>query len=284
MFKTLIHDKKSAQRVTLNDIKDFYDVYFIDLWGVMHDGQAPYPDAILAVNQLLDLRKKIIFLSNMPRPKTIVVDMLKKYGLKDGFFVLTSGDSAREYLLKNYKETKIFHFGDAVNQAILKDLDVITTKTLDDAGVVLLTLFTDTEKDLKEAEDLAKKIGALKLPCVCANPDLSAQNGDMMRVTSGYFAKIIEDHGGFVHYIGKPYLAIYQAAFELFNIHSLEKCLMIGDTIETDIIGGFNAGMDTLLTLTGITKADLLKHQCSLDAHCDLHQWPLPTYIADKLA
>ena len=45
-----------------------YDTFIIDLWGVMHNGVALNPNAIEAVDQLQKHAKKIVILSNAPRP------------------------------------------------------------------------------------------------------------------------------------------------------------------------------------------------------------------------
>ncbi|MBP9753131.1 MAG: TIGR01459 family HAD-type hydrolase [Proteobacteria bacterium] len=284
MFKSLLKNTPPPHITTLKEIDSLYDVYFIDLWGVIHDGKEPYESAVLAVNHLLDLKKIVIFLSNMPRPSDIVVEMLKKYGVSDCFSVLTSGDCTQKFLLKNYNNKVIYHFGETVNQDILKNLDMTITKDLKKADAVLLTIFTENDDQQIEAQKLAERIGQLNLECICANPDHTAQNGTTLRRTAGYFADIIEKNGGTVHYIGKPFIEIYKIAFDTFNIKDSSRCLMIGDTIETDVIGGLNAGMDTLLTLSGITYSDMLRQKCTVTEWCDKNEWPYPTYITEVLA
>ena len=52
----------------LSEVFDVYDTFVIDLWGVMHDGIKLNEKAIEAVAQLKINSKKIVFLSNAPRP------------------------------------------------------------------------------------------------------------------------------------------------------------------------------------------------------------------------
>ena len=61
----------------LEKIALFYDTFVIDLWGVMHDGIKLYPNAAKAVEHLVSMKKKIVFLSNAPRPSLKVVNFLK---------------------------------------------------------------------------------------------------------------------------------------------------------------------------------------------------------------
>ena len=60
----------------LSEVFDVYDTFVIDLWGVIHNGIKLNEKAIEAVDQLKKHSKKIVFLSNAPRPSAKVVDFL----------------------------------------------------------------------------------------------------------------------------------------------------------------------------------------------------------------
>ena len=103
-------------------------------------------------------------------------------------------------------------------------------------------------------EPLAQQALDKHLPAICSNPDYFAFNKGFKYVTQGNLAKWYEDRGGKVYWIGKPYKNIYDYALKKANI-APERCAMVGDTIRTDILGGFNAGMKTVLILGyGITQ------------------------------
>ena len=76
----------------LQEIYDAYDAFLIDLWGVMHNGIRLNTSAMNAVKELEDKGKRIIFLSNAPRPTKAVVKFLKKLNMEEKFLknVLTS--------------------------------------------------------------------------------------------------------------------------------------------------------------------------------------------------
>ena len=86
----------------LSEIYDEYDTFLIDLWGVMHNGIRLNSSAINAVEKLEDKGKRIIFLSNAPRPTKQVVEFLKKLKMEEKFLknVLTSGEAALNSLKK----------------------------------------------------------------------------------------------------------------------------------------------------------------------------------------
>ena len=52
----------------LSEIQSKYDAFFIDLWGVVHNGIQLYPSAIDVLKNLNQLDKRFVLLSNAPRP------------------------------------------------------------------------------------------------------------------------------------------------------------------------------------------------------------------------
>lgn len=269
---------------TLSSIIDAYDYFFIDIWGVIHNGKNGFPKAIKAVNSLLALGKKVLFLSNMPRPGSLVYSSMKEQGVNDGYHVLTSGDHTRKIIDEHHLSKKIFHLGEDVNQDILKDMQVNLVKNLEDAEIVLLTMFLDDRHTYNETLKICKKIADSKIPTLCANPDKEAFYGKNVRLTAGHFGKKIEENDGEVTYIGKPFLDIYQAAFHCFDISpGTQKILMIGDTIETDILGAFNASIDSVLVFSGVTHKKLEEENLSVQDYCHKHQLPYPTYVMNQL-
>ena len=90
----------------LSKIYKEYDAFLIDLWGVMHNGIKLYASALKVIQKLDENNKKIIFLSNAPRPNYKVKEFLKKLNMEEKFLknILTSGEAARNSL----KEKKIW--------------------------------------------------------------------------------------------------------------------------------------------------------------------------------
>ena len=76
----------------ISEIYREYDAFLIDLWGVMHDGIKLNSSAVRVVKELEEKGKRIIFLSNAPRPAKKVVEFLKKLKMEERFLknVLTS--------------------------------------------------------------------------------------------------------------------------------------------------------------------------------------------------
>ena len=59
----------------LRTVQSKYDAFFIDLWGVVHNGVHLYEEAINVLENLNKLNKRFVLMSNAPRPSKSV----KKY-------------------------------------------------------------------------------------------------------------------------------------------------------------------------------------------------------------
>ena len=108
-----MHLSKPQKIQGLNEISNKYDIYFVDLWGVMHNGVECYPEAINVLEKLKKNNKKIILISNAPRPNKTVNLFLEKIGLPKSLYdlLVTSGDVTQEYLGSKLEQGKFFHLG-----------------------------------------------------------------------------------------------------------------------------------------------------------------------------
>ena len=97
----------------LSDIYENYDTFVIDLWGVMHNGVTLNSKAIKAIEQLKNNSKKIVFLSNAPRPSSKVINFLLKMNMDKKYLsnVMTSGEAAMHSINKNKFGKTFFHLG-----------------------------------------------------------------------------------------------------------------------------------------------------------------------------
>ena len=72
----------------------------------------------------------------------------------------------------------------------------------------------------------------------------------------GYIAKRYSDIGGKVYYIGKPYKDIFH---NLVKMKEKKKTIIIGDNLDTDILGGNRYKIKTALALNGFKKLNRIK-------------------------
>src|SRR5262249_2726287 len=120
----------------------------------------------------------------------------------------------------------------------------------------------DRNETIEDYRELIERGVALKLPFVCANPDLVVDVGHLRLLCAGSLAAEYERLGGAVFWAGKPHPAAYRAALEraaeLRGARSqLARILGIGDAVRTDLAAAQGLGVDGLFVAAGI-HADVL--------------------------
>jgi len=237
----------------LSEIYHKYDVFFIDLWGVVHNGIQLYPRAIDVLENLNRLNKRFVLMSNAPRPSKNVEKFLLKLKMNKIFIktVFTSGEAALRSLEKNIYGKKFYHLGPKRDNDLFKGFEK-NKSSLEKSDFILCTgFFEDKEDSLDFYKNLLKKHIQLKM--ICTNPDLVVHRGSSKEYCAGTLAAIFEKLGGKVVYFGKPYPAIYN-----FCMRKNETVLVIGDNVHTDIKGANNMKFDSLFITGGVHKDEFL--------------------------
>ena len=77
----------------LSEIRDFYDVFLIDLWGVIHKVLFAFENVIPVLNTLKQ-NNKMVFITNAPRRSFIISQQLEGFGIKQDFYekIVSSGE------------------------------------------------------------------------------------------------------------------------------------------------------------------------------------------------
>ena len=73
--------------------------------------------------------------------------------------------------------------------------------------------------------------------------------------TGSVAAMITKATGREPYFVGKPNPMMFRSAMNRIEAHS-ESTIMIGDRMDTDVVAGIEAGLDTILVLTGSTAAE----------------------------
>ena len=230
-----------------------YDLFFIDIWGVVHNGLQIFQDSIEVLENLKINNKEFVLLTNAPRPNATVIEFLKKLGLNKFYEnVYTSGEASLKFLIENFHNLKFYHIGPPNDFDLFKEFENNKVVNITKADYFICTgLFEDHETKLDYYRDLLLKFVNKKL--ICTNPDLIVDRGDKREFCAGSIAKIFEEIGGEVIYFGKPYSPVYNLSAKISN----KKVLCIGDNMNTDIKGANNQKFDNLLITSGIHKNEL---------------------------
>tara|TARA_Y200000002_G_scaffold315554_1_gene273653 strand:+ start:171 stop:905 length:735 start_codon:yes stop_codon:yes gene_type:complete len=218
----------------------------------MHNGINLNPKAIEVLEKLRENLKKIVFLSNAPRPSFKVIEFLRRMKMDEKFLskVVTSGQAAMNAINQNKFGEKFYHLGPSRDQSLFEK--VLKNKTsLDNCDFIICTgLFDEHEKDLNYYKDLLKDHTSKNF--ICTNPDLIVHRGNIEELCAGSVAKTFETLGGKVIYYGKPHKEIYKMCFD-----QGEKVLAIGDNLRTDIKGANNLNIDSLFIYNGVHRNEI---------------------------
>jgi HAD superfamily hydrolase (TIGR01459 family) len=235
-----------------------HEAWLADVWGVMHNGVAPFSPACEACTRFRLGGGVVVLLSNAPRPAASVAAQLDRIGVPRFAWdaIVSSGDAARA-LIAALGPGTVFHLGPERDLGIYGGLAVHPGASEAALAVVCTGLFDD---DIETPDDYAGMLAGFRardLPMICANPDLFVERGTKLVYCAGAIAEAYEKLGGTVQYAGKPHLPIYDMAFS--TIDKLKgravdrtRILAIGDGLRTDIAGAAAAGIASVYIASSV--------------------------------
>ena len=240
----------------LRSIAKNYDIFYIDLWGVIHNGINLHKKAVEVLEEITKAKKQYILLTNAPRPNKTVKLFLEKIGMSTEIRknVYSSGEAAVSYLKKNLIEEKFFHLGPPRDFDLFLDFKKNKTPDIKESSYLLCTgLFEKQGEDLNYYKKLFSDHINKKM--ICTNPDLVVDRGDKRELCAGSVALVFEKMGGEVIYFGKPFPEVYNQSIN----NRGKKILSIGDNLNTDIKGANLLNYDSLLISNGVHKDEIKK-------------------------
>jgi HAD superfamily hydrolase (TIGR01459 family) len=261
---------------SIDDIVSRYDAVFCDVWGVVHDGRAPYASAVSALQRLRAAGKTVILLTNVPKPRWSIPPQLDRLGVpRDAWDVIvTSGDAIRAELAVR-APGPMFKIGPGdYDKPLWEGLGLVEAPLAEARFIGISGLNRDDETPADYAAML-REARARDLELLCANPDIVVQFGDRMIWCAGAVARDYAEIGGRVVMAGKPYAPIYELAYkEYLDRRRLaggsgaastdsageapavqvdkSRILAIGDGLPTDIAGANAQGLDCIFIASGM--------------------------------
>ncbi len=240
-----------------------YDVLLCDVWGVIHNGVAAFPQACETLQRVRKQGGTVLLITNSPRPADAVVPQLDQFGVpRDSYDgLVTSGDLTRAVIAERRGQA-VFHLGPPRDLPVFAGLDVrlVDVETAD--YVVCTGLFDDTHETPENYRDLLQRLKARGLFMLCGNPDVVVERGADLIYCAGALADLYQSLGGEVLYAGKPYAPIYTRALAKAetvrgNKTPLSRVLAIGDSLRTDLKGAATLGVDFLFLTSGIHAGEI---------------------------
>lgn len=250
-----------------------YDLLIVDLDGVVWKGSKIIYDNVNALKILYNLNVKLIFASNNSticrRDYALKLSEIFEFNIPISH-VFNSGFLASKWLLDNYGVKKVYPIGE---YGLIEELSSIGHILVDgsissEIEVVVVGLDRNlTYKKLEIAHKAITKYNAIFIAC---NEDHILPFNDWNIPGAGAIvASLIKSTGVNPIVVGKPNPYLAKIIFEIFHTPK-NRILVIGDRCDMDVAFARNAGLDSLLVLTGVSKIEDIE-ECK------------PTYFAKDL-
>ena len=237
-----------------------YKVILSDLDGVLWRGSKVLYENVEVLRTLLNkMNVKIYFTTNnSTRSRREYVDRLKSLGFTVTIDnVITSGSLTAKILREKYGKISVYVIGERGLHEELSIRNLRVVKRKKPKAVVVGLDRRLTYGKLAKALDYIIN-GAL---FIATNTDATLPtNGRVIPGAGSIVAALIEASGKKPDMIiGKPEPWIYLEVLERENV-SKDEVLVIGDRLDTDILGAKKLGVDSLLVLTGVTSKNDLEN------------------------
>ena len=241
--------------ITLEEIEDKYNVFFIDLWGVIHNGLELFKNVKNVLNRLKKKNKIIVFITNAPRRSYVIADQLNDFGLSKKFYnnIISSGEITWLSLKKNFEKKKCFMIGPPRDFHLIEGLDIEVVEDYSKGVDIIINTGPWGDDDILENyTDMLNSLIKFNSLMICSNPDKTVIRGKSFMICAGLLAEYYEKIGGKVIYYGKPHNNIYEFCYKI--LEGENKILVIGDSLENDIKGANLQKLDSVLITDGIHR------------------------------
>lgn len=238
-----------------------YDVFLVDQFGVLHDGEAPYPGAVEALSKLKRMGKSVVLLSNSGRRAAPNETRLTTLGFTPGSWsrFVSSGEVAWQMLdsgALRLPGRKCLVLSRGEDPSVIEGLPLTRVERGDEADVVLVAGSEGDRLSLDDYRALLEPAARRATVALCTNPDRIMLTTKGPCFGAGRIAELYAELGGPVTWIGKPFPEIYRFALAGLGDGDAERVICIGDSVEHDVAGAKSAGLKAALTRSGIL-ADL---------------------------
>ena len=231
--------------------------FLIDMDGVLYRGSEIIPGAKEFIEKLQEKQIPFLFLTNnSQRTRRDVAMKLIRMGFKVGEqHIFTCAMATARFLSSQKKNGTAYVIGEG---GLLHALHRNGYSVVDsEPDYVVVGEGRSFNMEMMERAVNMIFNGA-KL--ISTNPDPNCPTSDGIRPGCGAIVAMLERATGISAFsVGKPSPVMMRAARKELGLSS-EETTMIGDTLETDIVGGVQMGYNTVLVLSGGTQAKDLKH------------------------
>ena len=202
----------------LSEIHSEYECFFIDLWGVIHNGVNLFENVLDTLKFLKNEKKSIFFLTNAPRRSNVIKKQLFEFGLSNKLYddVVSSGEITWQKL-KSKKNLRCFLIGPPRDFHLVEGLDVEVVKNPKLVDLVINTGPWGDKDSLENYKPILEELVNYNPLMICSNPDKTVIRGNRFMICAGLLAEYYQKIGGKVEYYGKPYSEIYDFTYSIMK-------------------------------------------------------------------
>ncbi len=267
-----------------------FKAVFLDSYGVLKNYNGLITGVQETIRFLRDNNIALRILTNdASRSQEQQVESFARLGLTNINVseIITSGMMARDFLLQKINSGKIAYLGteNSADYILQSGLQHIAVRDIDMNDIDDLSAFVFLDDEgFSWNHDINKSINLLRkknIPVIVANSDtLYPVSKSDVAIAAGGIAGLVEKllNRKFIHF-GKPDTQMFIYAFEDLNSYgrfNRDEILMVGDNLNTDILGGNKFGVKTALVLSGNTREETVDLQIKASGI-------IPDFICDSI-
>jgi len=217
---------------------------------LVHEGQA-IPGAAEFLDRLQELQRPFLVLTNnsIYTPRDLSA-RLQNSGLRvPEQYIWTSAMATAQFLADQMPGGSAYVLGESGLTTALHEAGFVLTDTAPDYVVL-----GETRSYSFSAITRAVRLIDAGARFIATNPDASGPSLEGKLPATGAIAALIaRATGRQPYFVGKPNPMMFRSALNRIDAHS-ESTMMVGDRMDTDVVAGIEAGLETVLVLTGSTS------------------------------
>jgi NagD protein len=244
--------------------------FLLDMDGVLVHGRRPIPGAPEFIGKLVAHNLPFLVITNNPMysPRDLSHRLVNEGIDIPAKNLFTSALATAQFLASQRPHSTAFVIGESGLTTAMHDIGYTMTNKAPEYVVI-----GETHALALDQITTAIRLVAAGSKFIATNPDPTGPSETGIVPACGSVAAMIERATGKKPYfVGKPNPLMMRRALQTLGTHS-DETVMVGDRMDTDVISGMEAGMETILVLSGVTRRE------------EIERFPFrPTHVLDSVA
>jgi len=246
------------------------ECWLTDMDGVLVHEEKALPGAAEFLERLVEKERRFLVLTNNSifTPRDLAARLARTGLHVPEQSIWTSALATADFLATQLPGGSAYVIGEAGMTTALHEVGYTLTDTAPDYVVL-----GETRTYSFEAITRAIRLIGRGARFIATNPDVTGPSPEgPLPATGSVAAMITRATGAEPYFVGKPNPMMFRSAMNRIEAHS-ESTIMVGDRMDTDVVAGIEAGLETVLVLSGSTAAS------------DVARFPFrPSRILDSIA